>query len=267
MNHRAHRCVAMRCYIRTAFTLGNPARSCTPRPYLTMVRRTRTLDDQTLFTAFHPKIIVTELDESDLTSFHLGSFLSRSTLGVACCQGARGILTHIAFATPTHVICICMPSLDLEFRVMDAGQARATLAAQRSPGRRVLRELLQSEDYRKLAFDMDKFAMALYHDFELTIVKGIDIQSTSPPDRTSVETVSTILGGKEAVHRRVVYDTFFGRGFDEGGVVNVALRAWAACQVDMLPEMMQRLQSVAPLDTTVVPKHVSLPYVLAIHRG
>lgn len=230
-----------------------------------MVRRTHTLD-QTLFKASHPKVTVLEVDESELTTFPLDSFflVSDGALGVACIQGARGILTHIAFATQTHVLCVGMPSLAPAFRTMDIEEARVLLAAQRSRGRKVLQELLQSEDHRKLAFDMDKFAMALYYDFELTIVKAIDIQSALLGDRRSLSTLLNTMGGDPAVHKQAVHDTFFGQGYDEGGVMNVALRAWAACQVDMLPEMTKRLESVAPVDTTVISKRVSLPYVLTI---
>lgn len=230
-----------------------------------MVRRTRTLD-QTLLRSSHPKVTLIEVD--DLANFALESFLTRAdTLGVACTQGSQGMLTHIAFATPTRVLCVCMPSLDLTFRVMAAKQARAALAAQRTPGREALHKLLQSQGHRKLAFDMDKLAMALYHDFALTIAKGVDILSAScSKDRRDILAVVKMLGGENAVHKRAIRDTFLGRGFQDGGVTNVALRAWAACKVHLRPEMTRELMSIAPIDTTIIPQRVRLPYVSTISK-
>ncbi|TFY60455.1 hypothetical protein EVJ58_g5145 [Rhodofomes roseus] len=217
-----------------------------------MVRLSWNLE-QTLLKTSHPELLVMEMDEADLVNFPLDalSALSDDFLGVACTQGAKGRLTHIAFATPTHILCVRMPGLPSLSRARHGRPA----ATQHPRGRKILREmLLDNEDHRKLGFDMHKIALSLYYDFELTIVKAIDLQSACFGHRQSVDIFVSLLGGEAGVHKRAVHDAFIGAGFTGGGVENLALRAWAACQAGTRPASFKKLQAAALIDTTVIPK-------------
>ncbi|TFY60454.1 hypothetical protein EVJ58_g5144 [Rhodofomes roseus] len=219
-----------------------------------MVQRRWTLE-QTLVRTPPREVLVTEVDESDLVDFNLDTFLALSgdVLGVACAQGAKGLLTHISFATPTYILCVRITGLSATTRTAGE-QARAQ---RHSRGRKVLQSmLLHSEEYCKVAFDMHRMALALYHDYQLTIVNAIDLQSVRDDlrtDRQAVETFMSYLGRAQDVNKRAVFDNFKGKAFGEGGVQNAALRAWAACHAGLRSKVSEKLQSATPIDTTVIP--------------
>ncbi|KAH9917840.1 uncharacterized protein B0H18DRAFT_687078 [Fomitopsis serialis] len=52
----------------------------------------------------------------------------------------------------------------------------------------------------------------------------------------------------------MLFRCFIGAGFEGGGVRNLALRAWAACQVGLLPGAITRLQRAATIDTMDIPR-------------
>ncbi|KZT69556.1 P-loop containing nucleoside triphosphate hydrolase protein [Daedalea quercina L-15889] len=208
---------------------------------------------QTLLRASCPEVVVMEVDESDLIDFPPAAFLDLSDdiLGVACIQGTKGILTHIAFATQTRVLCIRM----CQSRSSTKGAKGRHAKRQRPQGRETLqRALLHGEEHRKVAFDMPRLALALYHDYELTVVKALDLQSAKPSeDRQSAGVFLSLFGGQEEVYKNTTVNAFKGKDSEKGGVQNLALRAWGACHVGSLLESTKKLCIIAPINTTTVP--------------
>ncbi|KZT73691.1 hypothetical protein DAEQUDRAFT_424500 [Daedalea quercina L-15889] len=245
---------------RESYTTALRYTLCPSRPPSIMVCRSWTLE-QTLFKTSLPTLTVNQVDESDLADYPLDALIAVSDddLGVACIQGSKGILTHIAFATPTRILCIRMATV-APSKAKKKGKQAGIDSSRRPQGREILSSMLFNDrEHRKVAFDMDKIAMALYHDFGLTIMKAVDLQSIRPGDRRAIGTLMFFLGGEREVHKQAVHDTFIGAGFEDGDVKSLALRAWAACRVSALPGLASRLQSAALIDTTVIPKrHLKL---------
>ncbi|KAH9838486.1 P-loop containing nucleoside triphosphate hydrolase protein [Rhodofomes roseus] len=194
-----------------------------------------------------------EIDEADLVDFPLDalSALSDDVVGVACTQGVKGRLTHLAFATPTHVLCIRMPG---PAATSKPKKGKQTNTQQRPIGRDVLRRmLLHSTEHRKFALDMHTLALALYYDYQLTLVEAVDLKSVQGGDRRALDTLMNLLGGEPKVYKSSVADHFKGRAFAAGGTDNLAMRAWAACQAGSMPHLIAKLKSAALINTTLVP--------------
>ncbi|KZT63466.1 hypothetical protein DAEQUDRAFT_643060, partial [Daedalea quercina L-15889] len=169
--------------------------------------------------------------------------------GIACGQNAKGVLTHIAFATGFRgVLCVHLARAG----PTEKGKQANADPEERRRGCRILqRVLLHSQQHHKLAFDMHKLALALYHDYELTVVKAVDLQSSQPGDRRSVAILVSLLGGEQSVYRHAIVDNFKGEAFEAGNVENVVLRAWAARHVGYKSSTKLRIDT--PINTTMIP--------------
>ena len=217
-----------------------------------MVQNLRSVE-QTLSSIFHGSLSVNEVDLCDLIdSFYQGT--DDNYLGVACSQDAKGVVTHLAFATSSlNVLCVClaMPSLKAK------PNTQATIDSQRRKAQRALKRMFLHSEQKKFAFDMHKLALALFFDYGLTIVQAVDLQSSRPDDRRSVATMVSLLGGEAMVNKSAVIDVFQGESFAAGGIDNLAVRAWAARQA-ALRLTPTEIQSIASIDTSEIPNEVSL---------
>lgn len=205
----------------------------------------------------HPDLVAVEVEESQLADFCRDSIamhtFSGSLVGMASTQGSQGVLTHIAFTTSTHVLCVRLS------RSIPSTGKKTRSKGQSSPlvrSREVLGKVLADEKIRKVAFDMHRLALGLYHDYGLTIARAIDAQTTHTDSRQSLATYVSLLGGEAIVNKAVVADAFMGKGMEAGSIENLALRAWAACKAALLANENHKLQCSPPMNATDIPTRV-----------
>ena len=225
-----------------------------------MVHQTWTLSDQCLLQGRYLPIRVTELDISDLADSPVDEFLdfSDESIGVACTQDEDGVTTHIAFATRLRdVLCIRLSN----GRIVASGVE----TQQRVRGLRVLQRTLLHNEQRKLAFDMHMLALALFYDHELTINRGVDLQSSSLGDRRSVAVLVSLLGGESSANKEAVVKLFKSDVLGSGVTRNLALRVWATRRVATLSY--EKLQRVMLIDTQAIPLQVRSSISRCVYVG
>ena len=211
-----------------------------------------------LYQVPHLDLVAVEVEEAHLADFCRDPIVmdtfSSSLVGMACTQGTRGVLTHIAFAIPTHVLCV-----KLSRSISSAGKKGTRSKGQSSPlarSREELKKVLLNKKIRKAAFDMHKLALGLYHDHGLMIARAIDLQSTRIGDRQSLDMYVSLLGSETMVKKGAVADAFIGKGMEAGSIQNLALRAWAACKAGLLADANGELRRSPLINATDIPIRV-----------
>ena len=210
--------------------------------------------EQTLLRGYYGPLTVIEMDVCDLIDPSYRRPLDLDDyLGVACCQDAKGVVTHLAFATTSSsILCIRLtapcPKAKSRNQVTVDSQRRAQAL-------RILLQVFLQTEQTKFAFDMHKLALALFYDYGLTVVQAVDLQSSRPDDRRSVATLVALLGGEVLVNKGAVIDTFRGESFVTGGIENLAVRAWAARRA-ALDLTTTEMQGILPIDTSEIPDEV-----------
>ena len=196
--------------------------------------------EQDLFKQSFPSIFVTTVDERLLEKEIILSFLRTDTnegrIGVSAIYGKRCATTAIAFATRTSTLVI-----------------QFSKQADRRIRRLLMACILNDPRYTKCAFKMDTLALSLFTDKSLRISNAIDLLSLrTAHKRHSLEALFAIMGGEANLHRDSVKNLFF-NDTKEMSRSDVAIQAWAACQVAIISD----LTSIPRIDTFKLTREAS----------
>lgn len=210
--------------------------------------------EQTLLRGIRSSLEVTEVDTSDLldASFlHIFNSYDDYYLGLACSQNAKGIVTHLAFATSSrNVLCV---------RLAERGSDPST----RAQAYENLQRIFLLNERRKYAFDMHKLALALFLDCGILVTQAVDLQSSRRAHRrqSAPATLMALLRDEASeVNKRAIFDAFQGEARVPAGDVdvdNLAVQAWAARQAALRLSSTRR-EGIPCIDTSAIPTEVSL---------
>lgn len=174
---------------------------------------------------------------------------SSPAVGISVTLSKTGALKVLALALSDQVIEICMD-----------GQVNGRKAAKdvRRTFRDTLHEkILANVTLDKIGFDMEVIATALFRDHCLHLSSAVDAQTlySNAKSRTSEAVLLGVLGGETILQKDNVLRTLRGNdGADKD--THVALRAWAAFMVSVVP-LYDRLRSQSsPIHTARLSKEV-----------
>jgi hypothetical protein len=203
---------------------------------------------QSLYKDNHPAIHVTTLHERDITRQLLDDFSNNSFIGLAG-EYKAGQLVQLALATRQEALLV---------RIASPTKSKKGLK------RTLLEEVIFSNPkVQKIAFNLDRLALALHSDIDLNIENGVDMLSLlgMGEDRTSLNAVIPVLGDKMMLHMPKVADIFRNEKEISTRKDRPVLRAWSACHVAHLGCWVRRIASVARIDTSRLEKEVSHRYI------
>lgn len=207
---------------------------------------------QTLYKAPHPPVHFVQFTEAELSEDLVDSFLQTAvgdTFGVAATYGARGVLTSVAFATPSRGVFVQMakPGSKAKSKSKKRGQEAVNGPLR---GRDILHKgLLCRPGFRKLAFDVPRLVSAFNLDYGLTATQMIEIWSIFPSGRQTKSSLYKVLGGEDLLHLERASDIFLSEPADASALRYVCERAWASCQVNHIKQLQSKLLAISPIDT------------------
>lgn len=203
--------------------------------------KTRTIH-QTLIDDVYPPIRVQdEVVESSLTEEMFNDFFQDCPIprfvGLAPIYTQRGSVCRLAIATATKVMIVQFHS---------KGKAKNAYL-----GREVLNsQLLCSPDVTLLAFDLNKLTIALFHDQDLRILNGVDIQSACGSDREPLAAIQFAVQDRADVNKDNIVSVFRTSRLEEGVTTTpFALQAWAAHCMSIFEGMEERFRSAKMINT------------------
>ena len=179
---------------------------------------------------------------------------SSPAVGISVTLSKTGALKVLALALSDQVIEICMD-----------GQVNGRKAAKdvRRTFRDTLHEkILANVTLDKIGFDMEVIATALFRDHCLHLSSAVDAQTlySNAKSRTSEAVLLGALGGETILQKDNVLRTLRGNdGADKD--THVALRAWAAFMVSVVPLYDTLRPQASPIHTTRLSKEVRSPYI------
>ncbi|KAI9060649.1 hypothetical protein FKP32DRAFT_1042010 [Trametes sanguinea] len=163
-------------------------------------------------------------------------------VGVAPIHLENGSLTRLALAVSSKAVII---QFHAKGKGANAYKGREVLAA----------EVLCNPDVLLLSFDCAKLAIALFADQNLRIVNGIDVQDACDgSDRAPLAAIKFAAGDGIAVMDENVNATFENSIFESTRVTSLALQAWVAQCLPMLPGMEDRFQAAKRINTQKLPE-------------
>ena len=203
---------------------------------------------QPLYKTPHPTIHTIKLnDEKRLACKHLDDFLNNSHIGLAA-DYKSGHLVHLALATSQDALLIRIAS---------------GAATSRNRWNRDLlgRWILLNPSIQKIAFNLDRLALALHFDMNLKVNNGVDMLTLSPKadDRTSLNAVVSVLGHRDALHIPKVRDIFRNEKYNVERKDYAVFRAWSAWHVAC--ERSTERMTVNKIDTSIFQNEVSHYYI------
>lgn len=207
--------------------------------------------EQDIFKKVYPPLQVVLIEERRLTTKFLDTFLNSSnsiTLGISAIYGKKSELSFLAIATDSFVLLIQLSS-------------NRSLPSRRRHKRALEDSILCNAKYRKLAFDVERLATALYLDHGYRINNTVDIQSLEPREnnRGATATLHESLGEPHRLNMRGVSSAF--RQFHSKETPrnkSLALRAWSSCIVASLPSMGILLRTARTVNTLTMPPAVCI---------
>ena len=172
---------------------------------------------QPLYKTPHPAIYTVKLDdEKRLACKHFDDFLNNSHVGLAA-DYRSGRLVHLALATSQDALLIRIAS--------------GTATSRNRWNRDLLsRWILLNPSVQKIAFNLDRLALALHCDMNLKINNSVDLLSETD-DRTSLRPVISVLAGRGALHIPKVHDIFQNEKYNVERKDYAVFRAWSAWHV------------------------------------
>ncbi|CCM01391.1 uncharacterized protein FIBRA_03442 [Fibroporia radiculosa] len=213
---------------------------------------------QTIYKAPHPPVDFVQLNEAELSEDFVDTFLQTAvgdTFGVAAAYGSKGILTSIAFATPSRGVFVQMPKpgSNAKAKSKKGGQGKVQ-------GRDILhRGFLCRPGFRKMVLDAPRLVAALQLDFGLTATQIIELWSILSSNRQTNNDLYKVLGGENLLHSERASDIFLAESADASHLRNVCERAWASCQVSHIKHLQKQLLAISPIDThTFNAKHLAI---------
>ena len=196
------------------------------------------LDQNLINMRSSPRLQATTILETDLTYESLQDFLGPSsniprTIGLSPGYTSAGNLTVLAVAVRTDILVI-------RFRAKSQKDSNAVVVA-----RQMLQENLLSNDNNVLfSFDMAPLAMALWYNTQLRVNNAVDIQDACTgckDNRVHANAVEFSLKMTSyEPYRSNISDIFESMLWDQQKkptTMSIALRAWLAGFLPMLPEM------------------------------
>ena len=203
---------------------------------------------QPLYKTPHPVIHTVKLDdEKRLARQHLKGFLNNSHIGLAA-DYKSGHLVHLALATSQDALLVRIASgTDMSRQRLNCGLLGKLI--------------LLNPSVQKIAFNLDRLALALHCDMNLKINNGVDVLTLSPEadDRTSLHAVVSVLGDRDALHIPKVGDIFQNEKDNAERKDYAVIRAWSAWHVACL--MSTERMTVKKIDTSIFPNEVSRYYI------
>ncbi|KAK7681870.1 hypothetical protein QCA50_015218 [Cerrena zonata] len=197
---------------------------------------------QDIFKKVYPSLWVIIIEERLLTTEYLDVFLETSCstpIGLSAFYGKKCKIYCLAIATANAVLLVHL-SMD---RSMTSKLKRHLVLEKR---------ILCNSGLRKVAFDVEQLATALFLDHGFRMNNTVDIHSLLPRKaaRGSPAAAQECLGGQQQVNMEGVTRTFY-QSLVEKSLDNkcLALRAWASCIVASLPETIGVLPTAPTIDT------------------
>lgn len=204
---------------------------------------------QNIFKEHHPSLHVIPCHENALSEKVVLDFLRTvdDHIGLAPTYGSNCSLASLAFSSSSQVLLV----------TFSTKSQRGKKKNQRSfPGRDLLRDFILCDTNSarpKVAFKMDRLALALYLDFGLRICDAIDLLSVViGAKRQSVAALSQALGGELSLHKANVVALFKHEERKTTPVENTALQAWSARHATMLTGMSASVDKVTKIHTNLL---------------